>query len=166
MLLVGVAGCAGPGTAGADSTPAAGSPQPSATALLDATPGPTETLLPPQPDEHSEAGGLVAGFPTDLLPVPPGAQVLLSAAEPGPDGVLQVGLNLRSTQDTAGLVEAVRGPLLSAGFTEAPVATPEPALAAQTTFSRTEGSELLVLGVLDQGGQRTLTIGGTVRSTP
>ena len=56
----------------------------------------------------------------------------------------------------------MRAPLLTAGFTESAPPAPEAGLAAQTTFSRSGGSELLVVGVLDRDGQRTLTLGGTV----
>ena len=67
--------------------------------------------------------------------------------------------------DAAGLLEAVRGPLVAAGFTESAPAAPEGGLAAQSTFSRGDGSELLVVGILDRDGVRTLTLGGQVRPT-
>jgi hypothetical protein len=110
-------------------------------------------------------GELVPEFPAALIPVPDGAEVLLSAAAPvdGTD-LTEVSLNLRTAQDTAALLEAVRAPLVAAGFVEnAPPAT-EPGLAAQATFSRGDGSELLVVGILDRADERTLTLGGRVRS--
>ncbi len=149
------------------SAPGRDTPSGSAVAVLTPAPSPTETLLPDGTDATSSAvGELVAGFPADLVPVPEGAEVLLSSAEPveGTD-LTEVSLNLRTPQDTAGLLDAVRGPLVAAGFTEAAPPAAEPGLAAQATFVRGDGSELLVLGILDRDGQRTLTLGGQVRAT-
>ncbi len=104
----------------------------------------------------------MAGFPGLLLPVPAGATVLLSSAAPTDDGALQVSLNLRTGQDAAGVLAAVRDPLLAAGFLEIPVDPPAEGLAVQTTFARSDGAEMLVVAVLDQGGTRTVSIGGRV----
>ncbi|MBO3103597.1 hypothetical protein [Cellulomonas fengjieae] len=131
------------------------------------TPVPTETLLPDGGgDEHSAVGELADGFPSDVLPVPEGAQMLLSSAEPvaGTD-LTAISLNLRTTQDAAGLLAAVRGPLVAAGFAEGAPPVPEPGLAVQSTFSRGDGAELVVVGILDRDGERTLTLGGRIRST-
>jgi len=129
------------------------------------SPSPTETLLPGTDSTHSAVGEVVAGFPTDLIPVPAGAEVLVSSAEPveGTD-LTAVSLNLRSEQDTAGLLAAVSAPLLAAGFVAGTPPVAEPALAAQSTFSRGDGSELLVVGILDRDGARTLTLGGQIRA--
>ncbi|MFI2751904.1 hypothetical protein ACGIF2_00540 [Cellulomonas sp. P22] len=156
LLAVAVSGCTG------DSAPGA---SPVAAVSATASPSPTESLLAEAPDEHSQVGALVEGFPSDLLPVPEGADVLVSAAEPvdGTD-ITTVSLNLRAPQDATALVDSLRQPLLAAGFTEAPVAQSEPGLAAQTTFTRGDGSEFLVVGVLDRDGVRTLTLGGRVRT--
>jgi hypothetical protein len=147
------------------SAPAVVDPTGTSTALTGASPTPTETLLEPSDDTHSRVGGLVDGFPVDLVPVPAGATVLVSSAAPveGTD-LVQIGLNVRSTQDAAALLAAVRGPLLAAGFKEGSP-QPEPGLAAQASFSRKAG-ELVTAGVLDRDGVRTLTLGGTVDVTP
>jgi hypothetical protein len=147
------------------STPGRATP-PTGTAVVQATPATTETLLPEtDAGAHSAVGELVAGFPVGLVPVPHGAEVLLSSAAPvdGTD-LTEVSLNLRSPQDAAGLLEAVRAPLVAAGFTEGAPPAAEPGLAAQATFSRGDGSELLVVGILDRDDQRTLTLGGRVRA--
>ncbi|MCL2424473.1 MAG: hypothetical protein FWD11_11390, partial [Micrococcales bacterium] len=81
------------------------------------------------------------GFPTDLLPVPPDAQLLLACAKPS-DGPWEISLNVRTDQDTAGLLEAVRQPLAAGGFVEQPE-TAAVGVAAQTSFSRGEGEILL-----------------------
>jgi hypothetical protein len=146
------------------SSPGRESPTGSADAVATPAPTPTETLLPDGDDAHSAVGGLSAGFPATLVPVPAGAEVLVSSAEPveGTD-LTEISLNLRSPQDAAGLLEAVRAPLVAAGFAEGTPPAPEPGLAAQSTFARGDGSELLVVGILDRDGVRTLTLGGRVR---
>jgi hypothetical protein len=130
-----------------------------------ATPSPTasEQLLLDRPGADTAAGTLVDGFPTALVPVPDGAEILVSSAQPDDDGTLTISLNVRTEQDTAGLLDAVRGPLLAAGFTESPPAQPDASLAAQASFSRSDGAEYVLVGILDRDGQRTMTLGGRVR---
>jgi hypothetical protein len=98
--------------------------------------------------------------------VPAGAEVLVSSVHPvdGSD-LVEVSLNLRTDQDAAGLLDAVRAPLVAAGFVESAPPVPERGLAAQSTFSRGDGSELVVVGILDRDDVRTLTLGGQVRPT-
>jgi hypothetical protein len=128
-------------------------------------PAPTESLLTESLDTHSSVGSLADGFPVDLVPVPDGAEVLVSAAARARDTDLwDVSLNLRTAQDTAGLVDVYRQHLVAAGFVETAREHAEPGLAAQATFSRSDGAEILVLGVLDRDGVRTMTLGGRVRA--
>jgi len=148
------------------STSGPGRQAPTGSAVVVApTPAPTETLLPEDDSTHSAVGELAPGFPVALVPVPDGAEVLVSSAEPvdGTD-LTEISLNLRTGQDAAGLLAAVRGPLVAAGFAEGTPPAPEPGLAAQSTFSRGDGSELLVVGILDRDDERTLTLGGRVRA--
>jgi hypothetical protein len=125
------------------------------------SPEPTQPLLSSD-DGHSRVGELAPGFPSTLLPVPAGAEILVSAARPVAGDLLEVSLNLRSAQDTAGLLAAIRAPLVAAGFVETAPAQPDAGLAAQSQFSRADGKELLVVGIRDDGTTRTLSIGGTV----
>lgn len=118
---------------------------------------PTAVLTPG--DSHCQVDAAPPGFPTDLLPVPPGAELLLSCATQT-DGFWDVSLNIRTTADVAELLEAARQPLLAAGFAEQ-TDPPAAGVAAQSTFSRAEG-EVLTMTVLDDGTVRTLTIGGSV----
>ncbi|MFS0705448.1 hypothetical protein AB6N23_13080 [Cellulomonas sp. 179-A 9B4 NHS] len=155
VLVVVTAGCTGPTSPGDGPTsPPGAAPTPSA----------SESLLTDEIGPHTEVGRLADGFPGELVPVPPGAEVLVSSAAPVADGAVEISLNVRTAQDTAGLLDAVRAPLLAAGFTESVPAAPEAGLAAQVTFARSEGAELLVVGVLDRDGTRTMTLGGTVRT--
>ena len=150
-------------------TPVTGSGGASAAATASSAPAqqpaPSESLLTESPDTHSSVGSLAEGFPVDLVPVPGGAEVLVSsAARAGDTGLWDVSLNLRTAQDTAGLVDVYRRHLLAAGFVETAPEHAEPGLAAQATFSRSDGAEILVLGVLDREGVRTMTLGGRVRT--
>lgn len=129
-----------------------------------ASPSPSEPLLTEQAGSGTTVGALAPGFPAQLVPVPPGATVLVSSAQPVDGGLTQISLNLRSPQDAAELLAAVRGPLLAAGFTEAPPAQADPGLAAQSSFTRSNGTELVLVGVLDRDGIRTLTLGGRVHA--
>jgi len=149
LVMAALAGCAT--TAPASLTPPT-TPPPIA---------PTDVLTPS--DTTSRVGELAPGFPTDLLPVPPGAKILVSDAyetAPG-SGWWNISLNVRSTQDTADLLDAVRGPLRAAGFTEQSAPAPAAGLAAQTTFSRAEG-EVITVAIFDDGTARALTAGGTI----
>lgn len=154
VALVVLTGCTGAGAPDA---------APTGTTVATPTPTPSESLLTDEIAGHTAVGRLADGFPGDLVPVPDGAEVLVSSAVAGPDGTVEISLNVRTEQDTAGLLAAVRAPLAAAGFSESAPAAPEAGLAAQVTFARSEGAELLVVGVLDRDGVRTLTLGGTVR---
>ncbi|HEX5333363.1 MAG TPA: hypothetical protein VFW79_12040 [Cellulomonas sp.] len=156
--LLAATGCTpvtGPAGASASAVSSAAAPQPA----------PTESLLTESPDTHSSVGSLAEGFPVDLVPVPDGAEVLVSsAARAGDTDLWDVSLNLRTAQDAAGLVDVYRQHLVAAGFVETTPEHAEPGLAAQATFSRSDGAEILVLGVLDRDGVRTMTLGGRVRT--
>jgi len=152
LLLGGLTACTG-------STPL---PTPSVTGGVEA-PTPTETLLPSPTATVSTVGGLAEGFPADLLPVPEGSEILMSASElDEATGLTTVSLNLRNPLSTDQLLAAFRAPLVAAGFTET-ATDPGAGLAASSTFVRGDGSEVITLGVLDRDGLRTVTIGGTVK---
>jgi len=76
------------------------------------------------------------------------------------DGLWKVSLNVQTTQDVAGLLAAVREPLLGAGFTEKPD-SPAVGVDTQTAFVRHEG-EVLTVAVIHDGTTSTMTIGGAV----
>jgi hypothetical protein len=114
--------------------------------------------------EGSEVGTLVAGFPVDLLPVPEDAMILVTSAVPVGDAqVREISLNLRTRLSVEELVTLYSGALESAGFALVePVVSPED-LAAEVTFTRSGGDELVSIGILDTEGARSVTIGGRVR---
>jgi hypothetical protein len=157
-------GCAGPGAdaervqatgtgpAGQQPTPAA-SPEPSV----------------PAPHEHSTVGDLPADFPRDLLPVPAGAEILVATyapepgAQAGADQPYAVSLNVRTALPVDDVVALYRSSLTAAGFVEStgPVSG---SLTAESTFTRSGGQEIVVVGVLDRDGSRTVTAGGRIRA--
>lgn len=163
VATITLAGCT------ADAEPAPGPTRTAAgtASAAAATPSPTEPLLTAGPDTSSAVGRLVEGFPTDLVTVPADAEVLVSSAQP-PDaaGLREISLNLRSPQEAAALVDGVRATVLAAGFAETAGTPAEPGLAAHAAFSRSEGQEIVIVGVLDRDGVRTLTLGGRVRTAP
>ncbi len=149
----------------AQAGPSSSSPAPASTRSADSSPNPTQTLLP-ESTSSSAVGTLAPGFPVDLLPVPPDADILVSAADPIPGSTdLQVSLNLRTSLTPDQILAMYRAPLTAAGFVEAPADKTNAALAAQATFTRSNGDEILVLGVLDRDGIRTLTLGGRVHAS-
>lgn len=150
-----LAGCADSGDPGRDTAQpeAAVSPEP----LLTASPG-----------ANSAVGALPAGFPSALLPAPPDATILVASAVPGTGdpALTTVSLNLTTAMTGPELVDLYRRSLTAAGFVEGSGPS-DAALAAGATFTRGaggDGAELVVVGVLDRDGIRTLTLGGQVRS--
>lgn len=145
------------------SQPAQLEPSESSTAVVDPAPSPTESLLPEDQPTGSAVGTLAPDFPTTLLPLPAGATVLVSSAVPVPGSdLVDVSLNLRTSESTKQLLAAVRKPLLAAGFTQTEPAEKEPDLAAQASFTRDDGNERVILGILDLDDVRTLTLSGRV----
>lgn len=191
-VALAVAGCAGTaadgtasdGTAGdgtAVDMTSANEPTPTADALssvgaADAITGPAPAasprspapLLTSAPDEHSQVGDLVKGFPADLLPVPRDSVILVTSAIPvGDADVQEVSLNLRTSMTAQDLLVMYRTALLDAGFDEAaPPTNPQTDLAVESVFTRSGGDELVSIGVLDADGVRTVTIGGRVHTAP
>ena len=167
-LVVGLSACtppvAAPGQAHLTSTEAATSGAADASATTPAT-AEDEALLTAAPDEHSEVGELVPGFPTDLLPLPDDAVVLVTSAVPvGDADVQEVSLNLRTMRTAEDVLALYRAALTAAGFTEVPAVDAQTDLAVEARFTRSGGDELLAIGVIDAGGARTVTIGGRLRT--
>lgn len=137
--------------------------------------GPTIQPSPPVPvtdlptfDASTAVGEYAAGFPQDLLPAPVDAQIVASSAQPLDGGLVKVSLNLTSASTTDEVLAELGGPLAAAGFAQA---TPDAAsgLTAQTAWTRRtdrpEGPliETLLVGVLDDGTHRLVSVSGTVQ---
>lgn len=120
----------------------------------------------PDYDAASAVGDLVEGFPAALVPVAPGAEVLASSARPSQDGALvDVTLNLRSTDTVEALTAYYTDTLGPAGFEVSPSTVPS-ALTSLTTFVRTTApeapTESVAVGVFDDETERLVTISGQV----
>ena len=167
LLLAAVVGCSA-----SDPTPvpapvdlaqaAAEEDSPSVAAAPEESP---EPLVTAEPDQYSEVGDLVDGFPIELLPVPGDAVILVTSAVPvGDADVQEVSLNLRTSATAEDLLTLYRTALTEAGFTEIAAQAPDTDLAVDVTFVRSGGDELVSIGVLDTDGARTVTIGGRIRT--
>jgi hypothetical protein len=170
-LALATTGC-GTGTEQpASATTAERSPE----ARAAASGGPTEL---PTFDPSSAVGTYAQGFPADLFPVPRGATLLASSAQPVPapkdsrtksTPMTQVTLNLASSLPAKKVVEQAASILVDQGF-EQIAASDSTGLTEQTAFVRVsstnagEVQESLVVGVLDDGDRRLATISGTVRT--
>jgi hypothetical protein len=161
-LLALLTACSSPAPADTPSPDASGSAR--ATEQPAATSSPEPTV--PAPDEHSQVGGIPDDFPSDLLPVPPGAEILVATFAPMADaGADQyaVSLNVRTSSSVDEVLALYRASLTAAGFTES-TGAPGASLGAESTFSRSGGQEIVVVGVLDRDGSRTVTAGGHIRT--
>ncbi|WP_372592854.1 hypothetical protein [Actinotalea sp.] len=169
MAALAFAGCAGSVTADEQSLLAEaslGSSDPTAEAKTapDAPTPAEDSLVTSTPDANSPVGSLAPEFPTELLPMPDDAVLLVTSAVPvGDAGVKEVSLNLRTTWTTSRILDLYRTHLLGEGFTEVPAV--DTALAAESTFTRSDGDEIVSVGVLDADGVRTVTVGGRVRAS-
>lgn len=123
----------------------------------------------PSFDPSSAVGDYAKGFPRDLVPAPPDATIVASSAQPLEGGLTQISLNLSSTRATDEVLAQIGEPLAAAGFAQTqPQALS--GLTAQTAWTRQtarpEGLlvETLLLGVLDDGAARLVSISGNVQA--
>jgi hypothetical protein len=170
-LALATAGCGAGTEPPASATTAERSPEPRTLASDGATELPTF-------DPSSAVGTYAQGFPADLFPVPKGATLLASSAQPVPvpkdakakgAPMTQVTLNLASSLPAKEVVEQAKKILLGQDFKQ--IDAPESSgLTEQTAFLRVtqskagEVQESLVVGVLDDGRRRLTSISGTVRT--
>lgn len=175
-LALAAAGCGGGTEPTASPGGTSSSPEPHS-AVSD---GPTEL---PTFDPSSAVGTYAEGFPAGLFPLPKGATLLASSAQPlappksskGKDSkakgvpMTQVTLNLASSLPAKQVVEQAKRILVGQGFEQ--IEAPESSgMTEQTAFLRVtsgktgEIQESLVVGVLDDGDRRLASISGTVRT--
>jgi hypothetical protein len=147
------------GSPAATAVPSVSATGPATTTAADPTATPGAGPAPTSGPTRALAGGLVEGFPTDLVPVPVGAEVTASSVVEG-EGTRQVSLSGRSDTAAAELLSFWRGALTAQGFTELPGNAPEGTVRA--TFVRGGGAELLDVSVLSGEGGQTFTVGGQI----
>ncbi|QAY62907.1 hypothetical protein ET495_06230 [Xylanimonas allomyrinae] len=134
---------------------------------------PSEQPSPPAPvsdlptfDASSAVGGYAEGFPRSLLEAPDDASIIASSAGQADGGLTRVSLSLSTPRTADDVLAQLGGPLATNGFTETPQAPS--GLTAQTAWTRRterpEGPlvETLLIGVLDEGDHRLVSVSGTV----
>ncbi|MBD5788229.1 hypothetical protein IF650_18880 [Cellulosimicrobium terreum] len=169
-----LAGCgASGGDAVADPEPSVSASAPVDDAPADTPDGDAPAGLPrsaatalPEFDARSSVGELAEGFPSDVVPVAPGSEVLASSAgAPGDDGLVPITLNLRTADSVEDVTDFYAGVLDDGGFTVSP-SEEASALTALTTFVRTgksdEPTQSVAVGVFDDDDERLVTISGLV----
>jgi hypothetical protein len=136
--------------------------------LPTAEPSPLASL--PSYDPATTVAGYAPDFPRDLLAAPEDATVVASSAAPGTAPLTDVTLNLTTRRTADEVLAQLAQQLEGHGFARADTRA-ETGLTAQTAFTRrTDGAdragdplvETLLVGVLDDGAQRLVTVSGSV----
>lgn len=151
VLLAGCGDDGGPADAARATSPASSATAPSA--------GPSSATVgtPTTAADGVAVGELVAGFPTDVIPVLAGSSVTLSTLVPG-EGVRQVSLSGTTSAPAADVLAYYRAALAGQGFAES--SAPAPAGVLGATFSRGDATDLLTVVVTTVGDVQQFTVGG------
>ncbi|MFJ2297715.1 hypothetical protein [Oerskovia paurometabola] len=163
-VLAGVlAGCTAPADRSREPGPGAGTSSSDPVLPVDGAGAPKTPM--PTFDDSSVAGSLVEGFPADVVPVPPDAEVLASsAADVEGLALRQVTLNLSSPAAVQEILDFYAQSMTAAGFAALPGSVPG-GLSGQVAFNRATAdgaTETLSVGVLDTTDARLVTISGQV----
>lgn len=154
VTLAGCGAWPGAGDVAATTAPAVSSATPETTAL-------------PTFDPATAVGRYAPGFPIDLLHAPDDATVLASSARAAAEGpLIEVTLNFATPSTAKQVVDELGKRLRKAGFDQSSTDS-RSGLTAQTAFTRTTGRkdplvESLIVGVLDDGERRLVTVSGSV----
>lgn len=136
-------------------------PPPGPTALADAPAPPGPSLTGPLPAAASARGGLVAGFPAHVVPVPASLDVVSSAVA-GEGTRLQVALEASSDDAPDAVQAAYVAALTGAGF----AAGDSPAVPGASATAFTRGPDGLVVTVRQRpGGGTELAVAGTLTTS-
>ncbi len=160
-VLVGVVSC----TRGTDravpgptAAPVAGTVPTGTTARPAGAPdGSTTALSTPS---GTATAGLVTGFPTDVVPVPPGARVTASAVRAA-GTLLEVSLSGTSSAPSEEVLAFYDKAFRARGLTPSTRGTLAPGADGRVYV---RGEEVLVVAVDDADGARSFSVGGTVRT--
>jgi len=159
VVAVAVTGCGTwPGVPGA-GTPTHGS---------SASPSASEITALPTFDPATAVGRYAPGFPMSLLRAPDDATVLASSARPAAQGPLtEITLNLTTPSTARQVVEQFGKRLRKAGFEQSET-DGRSGLTVQRAYTRTAERrkqplvESVIVGVLDDGDRRLVTVSGSV----
>lgn len=132
-----------------------------------ATGQPPAATAPEATNATSTVGSLVPGFPAQVIPVMPKASVTASAVT-ARQGTLDVSLSGRTSAPLRAVMRYYRQALTKAGFSTDPTIHPPGPKATQAslTLGRSDGSEVLIIAVLDNGTTRSFSVGGTLLDPP
>lgn len=122
--------------------------------------GATRTTPPPT---QVAAGAVVSGFPSRLVPLPPGTTVRTSAVQRHGD-LVDVSVSAVTAASAQDLLAFYGKALTAAGFSQTR-GSMLPAGATGLAFARDGGRELLVLAVVDRRWSRSFSLGGTVAAS-
>jgi len=137
------------------------------------TAAPSASASLPSYDPSTTVAGYAPEFPRDLLPAPEGATVVASSAAPGTGALTDVTLNLTTPRTADEVLAQLEEQLGAQGFARADTGVPT-GLTAQTAFTRraeaADGAgddadplvETLLVGVLDDGDRRLVSVSGSV----
>lgn len=153
-LLVGVMGLLPLAAGGCSSGSAAASGVAQAQLVGGAA---TRSALPPT---EAATGSLVRGFPSQLLPLPPGVTVTASAVQRHEE-LMDVSVSATTPAPAKEVLSFYSATLTKAGFSQTKGSV-LPVGAAGLAFSRDGGKELVVVAVADRGSDRSFSVGGTV----
>jgi hypothetical protein len=103
---------------------------------------------------------LVSGFPSDVVPVPPGTTVTSSAVEPT-GSLTKVSLSGKTSLSVEEILEFYRSELTAKGFAVVD-GNVLPETVPGLAFNRGGGDELLTLNISDNTDHRSFSIGGDV----
>jgi len=153
---VGLGGCSnGPGPSD-PALPTVGAPT-AVSATDGATAAPAGATASPDPGATSSLG-LVAGFPTDVVPVLPGATVTASAVRAVGDRV-DVSLSGTTAKTSKQVLDFYDRAFDAAGFERTEGRSLAPGTGGRV-YAR--GDDVLVVAVAATGDTRTFSVGGTV----
>lgn len=149
-----------PGSAPTTASPAPSASTPSAGAP-GASPGAaTASAVPTGSSTGVAVGEVVEGFPLDVVPVLPEAEVTLSDVEAQDGGGRTVALAGRTSRSPEEVVAFYTQALTGQGFTATTPPDVEGALV--TTYARGGAAELLTLSITSSDGVQDFSIGGQI----
>ncbi|MCQ1946574.1 MULTISPECIES: hypothetical protein [unclassified Arthrobacter] len=141
-LILAAAGCSTGTAEDGDS--------PSATQSESPTPTPTESPV-----------ALADGFPSDLIPVMEGAELLSSSVDRA-NGTLTAVLVESSDAPAAEILAFYDAKLVAQGFTAAEAATGSPSSRDYVRTGASEPETVNITAITKEGGPATVTVGATV----
>lgn len=160
-----VTGCSGD-DAGGDPSPSGTSETASETSTGTGTGTESATSAPSTAEQSPTGvtlGGLVEGFPSDVIPLPPDATVSSSAMVPA-DGSRAVNISGTTAMPVESIIDFYRTTFVGQGFVETAGAQAEGF--PSVTFSRAGGADLLVVTASSLGGllegRQAFTVGGNL----